>query len=249
VAEIQSRIRFALAMACLSVVVAYVRALPESPSALGDTRTVDELNPPWGAVGQINVAGYRRRTECTGSLIAANVVITAAHCVMDPWHRKPFPVDEIHFLAGVRRSKWLGHSTAKCLHFPPDYEYRDHPSSNDVVLIMLNDSFHNIAPSELDRAGAQGSDISLVYSLVYAAYLADRRYVLSAQFGCHLLAQDHGLWLTDCYARPAGSGGPVFVQRNDGLKLAAIMVGTAPSRSVAIPIPNWVDLPAARKCP
>jgi hypothetical protein len=111
----------------------------------------------------------------------------------------------------------------------------------NIAITRLED----IAPSELDRAGARGSD----YFLVYAAYPADRRYVLSAQFGCHLLAQGQGLWLTDCDARPASSGGPVFVQRNDGLKLAAIMVGTGPSGSVAIPIPNWVNLPAARKCP
>ena len=51
---------------------------------------IEQLSPPWGAIGQINVTGYRRTIMCTGSLIAPNVVISAAHCVMDPWSRKPF---------------------------------------------------------------------------------------------------------------------------------------------------------------
>ena len=206
---------------------------------------IEELGPPWGSIGQVNVAGYRRRLECTGSLIAPDVVITAAHCVMDPWHRKPFPVHHIHFLAGVRRSTWLGHSTAKCLHFLPDYESAGQPFSKDVVLITLNDSLEQVAPLELDRNAAQESDVSLVH----AAYPSKRRHVLTAQFGCHLIKQSPNLWRTDCDARPASSGGPVFIQREDGLKLAAVMVGAGPSSSVAVPIANWIELLAARSCP
>ena len=105
--------RGSLGVACVSFllasVCAFAQSLPRDMSGDGDRRVIEDLSPPWGSIGQVNVAGYRRRTECTGSLIATNVVITAAHCVMDPWHRKAFPVDEIHFLAGVRKSKWLGH--------------------------------------------------------------------------------------------------------------------------------------------
>jgi protease YdgD len=238
----------ALGVTCVSFLFANVCAYAEGRprvSGHGARLVIEELSPPWGSIGQVNVAGYRRRLECTGSLIASNVVITAAHCVMDPWHRKPFHADEIHFLGGVRGSKWLGHSRAKCLHFPPDYEYDGQPSSNDIVLITLNDSIDNIAPSELDRTEAGGSDISLVH----AAYPADRRYVLTAQFGCHLVAQNQNLWLTDCDAHPASSGGPVFVQRKEGLKLAAIMVGAGPSGSIAVPLANWMDISAAHNCP
>ena len=210
-----------------------------------DRRVIEELSPPWGSVGQINVAGYRRRIECTGSLIAPNVVITAAHCVMDPSRREPLPVNEIHFLAGVRKSKWLGHSTAKCLHFLPGYQYTHQSFSRDIALITLNDNLNDIVPSELDQTELQGSNISLVH----AAYPADRRYVLTGQFGCHLIEHDQNLWLTDCDAHPASSGGPVFIQRKDGLKLAAIMVGAGPAGSVAVPIPSSIDVSAARACP
>jgi Trypsin len=104
---------------CIALSLTIVRAFAEDPQpdrlGRGDRRVIEQLNAPWGAIGQINVTGYRRMIMCTGSLIAPNVVISAAHCVMDPWSHKPFPLDQIHFLAGVRGSSWLGHSTARCL--------------------------------------------------------------------------------------------------------------------------------------
>ena len=247
---------------CITLSLAIVRSsagYSQSGIIGSDNRiAIKQLSGPWSAIGQVNMSGYRRTTRCTGSLIATNLVITAAHCVMDPWSRQPFPLHQIHFLAGVKGSSFLGHSTAKCLHFPPDYEYvgpsARSPSQEiplraflrDVVLIVLKDDLSNIAPLKLDGAGVQSSDISLVH----ASYPADRRYALTAHFGCHLLARDQDFWFTDCDTHAASSGGPVFIQRNEDLELAAIMVGVmGTSRSVAIPIPNWTDVVAERNCP
>jgi protease YdgD len=265
----QMRASYTLGVLCVTFSLAIVRtsAGDPQPGILGndDRRVIEQLSAPWGAIGQINVTGYRRTSKCTGSLVATNLVITAAHCVMDPWRRKSFPLHQIHFLAGVRGSSWLGHSTAKCLHFPPKYEYvgpsrilpslpfQDVPLRaflRDLVLIVLKDDLNNITPLELDRAEVQSSDISDI-SLVHASYPADRRYVLSGHFGCHLLARDQGLWFTNCDTHAASSGGPVFIQRKEDLKLAAIMVGVAgTSSSVAVPITNWIDDGVAeRYCP
>ena len=256
------RALYAPGVFCVAFSLAIVRASAGDPQrgifGNDDRRVIEQLNPPWGAIGQINTTGYRRTSWCTGSLIATNLVITAAHCVMDPWSHKSFPLHQIHFLAGVRGSSWLGHSTAKCLHFPPDYEYVG-PSGRlpsqedplraflrDVVLIVLKDDLNNIAPLELDRAPVQSSNISLVH----ASYPADRRYTLTGHFGCHLLARDQNLWFTDCDTHAASSGGPVFIQRKENLGLAAIMVGVAgTASSVAIPVTNWIDLAAERNCP
>jgi protease YdgD len=222
---------------------------------------IEELNTPWSAVGQINVSGYRRIAWCTGSLIATNVVITAAHCVMNPSNGKPYPLNQLHFLAGVKGSSWLTHSTAKCLHFPDEYKYigptKLLPTQpfqkvprrafvRDVALLVLKDEVNSIPSLELDTASIQNVGVMLVH----ASYPADRRYRLTAHFKCRLLARDQDLWITDCDTSAASSGGPVFVERNGTLKLAAIMVGVAgTSGSVAVPIAPWIDRVAKRDCP
>jgi hypothetical protein len=74
--------------------------------------------------------------------------------------------------------------------------------------------------------------------------------MLTGHFGCHLLARDKNLWFTDCDTHVASSGGPVFIQDGDNLKLAAIMVGVAKrTASIAVPLLNWRDIAASPDCP
>lgn len=235
------------------------------PGIIGkdDRKIIDEKGPLWSSIGQVNIGGQRLRTQCTGSLIASNVVVTASHCVMDPWQGKPWPLRHIHFLAGVKRGKWLGHSTAKCLHFPPGYTYVGPISINpnlpwqevpwraflqDMVLIVLEDSFADIAPLQIEQ-GAEKLPANT--ELVHASYPADRRHMLSGHFGCHLTATtDERLWITDCDSHAGSSGGPILIRDEEKWSLAAIMVGSGiRSYSIAVPIGQWVTDPANRKCP
>jgi protease YdgD len=228
------------------------------PGIIGDDDrvVVDDQGPPWDAVGQVNVGGYRMAGRCTGTLVAPDIVLTAAHCVMDPWNKKPFPLHDIHFLA-TRASKNKGHSTAKCLHFPKGYDFatvetgeRNVPLrafANDAVAIVLNEKLA-VAPAALADGVVAGPELQLVH----AAYPADRRYVLSAHFNCHLLQSDVELplWLNDCDTHPASSGGPLFTTGDGAPKLAAIMVGGGEHTfNIALPITEWLELTRNAACP
>jgi protease YdgD len=96
------------------------------PGIIGsdDRKAVVDNSSKWSGIGQVNIGGYRVHGMCTGTLVAPRIVLTAAYCLINPWKRRPFELDRIHFLAGVRPgNKYIGHSVAECAKFPPGYHY------------------------------------------------------------------------------------------------------------------------------
>jgi protease YdgD len=210
-------------------------------------------------VGQINIGGYRIAGKCTGTLVASNLVITAARCVWDYRNKYPAPLHDIDFLAGVHGSSNLGGSTAKCLHFirydqlsdtasqsaAPVQPLTQIPLAIDAVAIVLNEKLV-VGPAHLAQDVIPDSS----QYLVHAAYPADRRFQLMAHFGCHLLrSEGSGLWLTDCDTHPACSGGPVFAKLDGEFKLVAIMLAAGPGYNIALPIRSWLGLTHLTSCP
>jgi len=234
------------------------------PGIIGkdDRVRLDEQGPPWGAVGQVNVGGYRMAGQCTGTLVAPNLVVTAAHCVMNPWSKTPYPLHDIHFLAGVRGAASKRHATAQCLHFPKNYQFVApekilptmpaqkvplHSFATDVVAIVLNNKL-GVDPAPL----AEGAIPQPGLRLVHVAYAADHRFVPWAHFDCHLLrSEPEGpLWFNDCDTHPGSSGGPLFIRTDGTHKVAAIMLGMGGHNfNVALPISEWPELTRNTKCP
>jgi protease YdgD len=225
-----------------------------------DRVRVDSRDPFWDAVGQVNVSGYRRAFRCTGTLVRSDVVVTAAHCLMDPWTRAPFSLADIHFVAGVRGSDNKGHAKAQCLKFPKGYVYVGpdrylpraaaqkvplHAFAQDAVAIVLD--------RKLSPAPAPLADLVVARSellLTHAAYPADRRFALTAHFNCRWRATQGPLWFTDCDTHPAGSGGPVFATVDGAMRIAAVMVGGIEgAATIALPLSVWADLVKDNACP
>jgi len=196
--------------------------------------------------------------KCSGILLSSNIVLTAAHCVIDVTTNKVFAPYRIHFLQNVHGTRIAGHAKAKCVRFLPDYQFGvgaaglpllRRPQSlqflaRDVVAIVLADPL-TIDPIPLLEA----HEIKLGLRLVHASYPADRRYQLMADFQCRLIGVVQDLWLTDCDTHPAGSGGPIFARASGLPTLGAIMIGDVQNRvTLAVPITEWVESARGAQC-
>jgi protease YdgD len=258
--EPSMRQRLRLLLSCLAALSLcdLAAAAKLRPGIIGkdDRVRIANAKTPWSAIGQVNIGGYRSTKKCTGTLIEPNVVITAAHCVVDPRTGQPFPLHNIHFLAGVSGSKNLGHATAQCVHVKEGYK-SDAAAlkrtgrmsvaklSNDMATIVLKNALP-VTPAPLATSLTAKPGLALVH----ASYPADRRFALSAS-NCKLLPSDFGapLWLNDCDTHPASSGGPLLTKVEGSFRLAAIMTATGDGdANLAVPVSQGAFMPQA-SCP
>ncbi len=234
------------------------------PGIIGEDARVrlDAQGAPWDAIGQVNVGGFRIGLQCTGTLVAPTLVVTAAHCVINRVSEQPFPLKEVHFLAGVRGGENKGSASAQCLHFLPGYRYvapnKYTPDlltqkvttqffTNDVVVIVLDNKLQ-VDPAPIDESVISRPGLRLTH----VAYPADHRFVPWVHFDCRLLRSDlqSGLWFNDCDTHPGSSGGPVLTHTDGTYKLAAIMVGSGERLfNIALPVSEWLDLTRNANCP
>ena len=180
---------------------------------------------PFSAIGRLNVSGFSALRQCTGFLIAPDIVATAAHCVYDAYRKKPLAAARFHFLAGWQRQKHLAHAIGKCIGIFSGFTQSRKPTleqfSRDIAFIKLREPV-DIKPMSF----ASAEEIANATALVHAGYSRDRRHLQTGDVDCSVLEEREALILNDCDTNRGASGGPVLVLTKSGdLKVAAVMVG------------------------
>ncbi|PTQ75649.1 trypsin-like serine peptidase [Celeribacter persicus] len=175
----------------------------------------------WEGVGRLDMAG---EGTCSGALIAADLVLTAAHCVVDDANR-PLKPENILFRAGLRNGEFIAASRGLSVAVTPGYDVRgditDTSIRRDVALIKLASPI----PSALARPFAVHRGSKPRGELMVASYGRGRNAVLSIQRECHVLDYSSDIYTFDCDITFGSSGAPVFAY--DGVRPAIVSVVSA----------------------
>ncbi len=197
-------VRRLLALSMMAVVIATTAVAQDARLKRLDSG-VDAAD--WEAVGRLDIMGTG---FCTGTLIAPQLVLTAAHCLFDKTTRERIDHGEVTFLAGWRNGRAGAYRKVRRAVVHPDYVFDGKVSPervrNDLALLELERPIQNttIRPFGTAARPRAGDSVGVV------SYARERSEAPSLQEVCKVLAQQEGVLVTSCSVDFGSSGAPIF---------------------------------------
>jgi len=197
------------------------------PGIIGqdDRVPLDTESWPWQAIGRVNQANG---AHCTGALIAADAVLTAAHCLIDRRTGLWLAAHEVVFVAGYRRDEDAGFSRGRDILRPPQAIDAKNPTVqgvvNDWAVLYLEHALpvRPILVRPLPPVAENGKAPAV--HLMLAGYSQDRPHLLSLHDGCGLLDRldDGRILVTDCDSTRGDSGSPLLWKQGKNMWIAGV---------------------------
>ncbi|MFT3973267.1 MAG: trypsin-like serine protease [Amaricoccus sp.] len=172
---------------------------------------------PFRGVGRVNIAGSR---FCTGTLIAPDQVLTAAHCLYNPLTGARVAPNEIRFVAGLRIEKKAAMRRVVRAVADPDFAFgRAGPAgvAADLALLVLAVPI----PAKAAEPFATGTLGPGPFTIV--SYGKDRPQAPSIEGPCGLISGYGAGLALDCAVTEGVSGAPVFEGEGDARRLVAVI--------------------------
>ena len=168
---------------------------------------------------------------CSGTLVAPNIVLTAAHCASGKTRRNV--ANQPHFLAGAFNSETAARRRiVQSLRHPSYPTDGTHLPDFDVGLWILDSPITDIAPIEIGRP-----DTDQFALLGYHHLLPFR---LSGRIDCPLRRKGtSGLILVGCQVISGNSGGPLLQIDAGTATLVAVTSSQAGPNAIAVPVGAW----------
>lgn len=190
-----------------------------------DRVVVDTSRYPWSAIGALM---FSSGGMCTATLVADNIVITAAHCFFqgDSFDRPTV------FVAGREGNRQIASANAVQQILAPGYDQRLHSQTSSVnnrdwAFVLLDQpigrvagtlGIHRLTPGDLDRAVSGGW-----YRMSQAGYSWDSPNRMTGHNGCRIVrAFANGTIHHECDTTRGDSGSPIFIEDNGRYYIVAV---------------------------
>ena len=193
----------------------------------------DEVAAQFTAIGRLGHAGFRTKQFCTATLIAPDLILTAAHCLSDAG------LSGRVFVAGWSRGTYVAARASKRELRHPAYAL-DGPNSprNDIALVILDSPILDITPIPLGKVkeGAlYGTDVALI------GYHRKTQHLLSGDFSCPVTRFRLGLAHVGCPVISGNSGGPLLRRtEHGGWQVVGVVSSRLQEGAIAVELPDWL---------
>ena len=228
---------------CLLLLYVFEMAMPATAVAgliqdVGQHRAdVDVTRYPWSSVGKLyNETGG----SCSGVVVAADKILTAAHCLFNYRSQRFISADALHFLVGYRIGRYAVHARIASYEVGEGFDplrYGETSNADWAVLTATKRLPVGIEPLKLsDSLVPRGTKAILV------GYPQDRAFAMTADRNCELRDEVDGgqFLLHTCRGIKGYSGAPILVSAGSGdvqiagIQIAAFRAGGI-DRAVALP--------------